>query len=68
MTKERTYAVAGMSCGHCRAAVADRVGALAGVREVRVDLESGSLRVAGEAFTDEAVAAAVAEAGYEVIR
>jgi copper chaperone len=63
---ERNYQVNGMTCGHCRAAVVDEVGALNGVDAVEVDLESGRLLVRGDGIDDEAVAAAVAEAGYEV--
>ncbi len=66
MTDERNYQVNGMTCGHCRAAVIDEVGALNGVDAVEVDLESGRLLVRGDGIDDEAVAAAVAEAGYEV--
>jgi copper chaperone len=66
VTDERNYQVNGMTCGHCRAAVIDEVGALNGVDAVEVDLESGRLLVRGDGIDDEAVAAAVAEAGYEV--
>jgi len=63
----RTYRVAGMSCGHCRAAVAAEVDAVTGVTSVAVDLERGLLTVMGHDVGDAAVAAAVAEAGYEVV-
>ena len=64
---ERTYTVAGMTCGHCRAAVEQEVGAVPGVAEALVDLEAGRLTVRGEDVDDAAVAAAVDEAGYEVV-
>ena len=63
-TDEREYLVEGMTCGHCRAAVAQEVGAVPGVLGVDVDLDTGRVRVRGEGFSDEAVAAAVDEAGY----
>ena len=66
MGVERTYVVEGMTCGHCKAAVEQEVGALTGVDEVRVDLSSGRVTVVGDAIDDEAVAAAVDEAGYAV--
>ena len=66
MPEERTYQVDGMTCGHCRMAVMEEVGALAGVEEVAVDLASGRMVVRGEALDDDAVAAAVDEAGYAV--
>lgn len=64
--QERVYEVSGMTCGHCRQAVAEEVGAVAGVAGVEVDLASGRVTVRGEAIDDRAVAAAVEEAGYEV--
>jgi copper chaperone len=66
MADEREYQVDGMTCGHCRMAVMEEVGALAGVEEVAVDLASGRMVVRGEALDDDAVAAAVDEAGYAV--
>lgn len=62
----RQYTVTGMTCEHCVASVREEVGALAGVSAVDVDLAGGGLRVSGTGFEDAAVAAAVAEAGYEV--
>jgi copper ion binding protein len=65
---ETTYQVAGMTCGHCVSAVTGEIGALPGVREVRVDLATGAVTVASEAaLAREAVAAAVDEAGYELV-
>ena len=65
-TTTRTYTVEGMSCGHCRVAVSEEVGEIAGVVGVEVDLASGRLEVRGEAIDDAAVAAAVEEAGYRL--
>ncbi len=64
--ERRTYDVAGMTCEHCRRAVIDEVGAVDGVAAVEVDLDSGRMVVQGQDLVDTAVAAAVAEAGYEV--
>lgn len=63
---EHQYTVTGMTCGHCVASVEEEVGELTGVSAVSADLASGRLRVVGEGVSDEAVAAAVAAAGYEV--
>ena len=63
----RTYTVEGMSCSHCVTAVREEVSEVAGVEEVGVELSSGRLTVAGAGYSDEAVRAAVAEAGYEVV-
>lgn len=61
-----TYTVLGMSCGHCVASVREEVGEIDGVAAVDVDLDSGRLVVTGAGVSGEAVAAAVAAAGYEV--
>lgn len=62
----RVYIVEGMTCGHCRAAVAEEVGAVRGVSSVDVDLVTGRVEVRGVGIEDEAVRAAVGEAGYAV--
>jgi len=62
----REYTVVGMTCGHCVASVREEVGEVDGVEAVAVDLASGRLVVSGTRFDDDAVAEAVAEAGYEV--
>ena len=60
-----TYTVTGMTCAHCVSAVTEEVGAVPGVTEVRVDLATGALTVTSETpVDDDAVAAAVDEAGY----
>jgi copper chaperone CopZ len=61
-----TYAVTGMSCDHCVSSVREEVGDVEGVTAVEVDLASGRVTVSGTGFTDAAVRAAVATAGYEV--
>ena len=62
----RTYTVTGMTCGHCVLSVREEVSEIPGVRAIDLDLSSGRMTVAGRDFTDDAVQAAVAEAGYEV--
>jgi copper chaperone len=64
-TDERTYRVKGMTCGHCAAAVKEEVAAV-GLEVLEVDVDSGRLRVRGEAISDDAIAAAVDEAGYRL--
>jgi copper chaperone CopZ len=56
-----------MTCAHCVMSVREEVSEIAGVRDVAVDLESGRMAVEGDGFSDDAVRAAVAEAGYEVV-
>src|SRR3954470_6947554 len=66
MTLEHlTYRVDGMSCEHCRVAVAGEVSQVAGVRSVDVDLETRLVRVEGTGVEPAAVGAATDEAAYE---
>ena len=62
--EQRTYTVTGMTCGHCVASVTEEVGEVAGVSSVDVVLETGAVTVSGDGVSDEAVRAAVEEAGY----
>jgi copper chaperone CopZ len=64
---EKSYTVAGMTCGHCVRAVSDEVSKIDGIELVDVDLSSGRLTVGGAGFADAQVRAAVDEAGYVVI-
>lgn len=61
-----TYSVPGVSCAHCQAAITDGVGAVTGVQTVDVDLETKTVAVTGEPLDEEAIIAAIDEAGYEV--
>lgn len=62
--------VRGMTCGHCVNAVTDEVGALPGVESVTVDLQpegvSTVVITASARVAEDAIAGAVAEAGYEL--
>ena len=66
MTTDRIHTVTGMTCSHCVSSVREEVSEVAGVQSVDVDLASGRLTVSGHGFSDEAIEAAVADAGYEV--
>ena len=61
-----TYAVPGMSCGHCQAAVTEEVTEVEGVEQVDVDLETKQVTVSGTGLDDAKLRAAIDEAGYEV--
>ncbi|WP_369056564.1 heavy-metal-associated domain-containing protein [Kineococcus terrestris] len=62
------YTVSGMTCDHCARAVSAEVGAVPGVRSVAVDVAAGRVTVEADGPVDPAaVAAAVEEAGYEVV-
>jgi copper chaperone CopZ len=62
-----TFHVDGMTCRRCHDAVADRIGRLPGVIEVRIDVTTGTVTVTAEAPVDRVdVTAAVKSAGYEL--
>jgi copper chaperone len=61
----RTYSVPGISCGHCKAAIEGELDGVAGIESVVVDIDAKTVAVTGEVGED-AVRAAVDEAGYEV--
>jgi copper chaperone CopZ len=60
----RKYHVDGMTCDHCALSVKEEVGDVAGVATVDVELDSGTLTVSGATLRDDAIKAAVEEAGY----
>lgn len=65
MSVTTTFTVTGMTCGHCVQAVTDEITALEGVQNVDVELSSGAVTVVSQAvIAQDAVAAAVDEAGY----
>ncbi len=66
-TSSRDYTVQGMTCSHCVSSVREEVSEVAGIEGVDVDLASGRLTVSGQDVSDEAIKAAVAEAGYGVV-
>jgi copper chaperone len=65
-TESREYTIQGMTCAHCVRSVREEVSELAGVTAVDVELASGRLTVTGKGLDDQAIGAAVEEAGYEV--
>ena len=63
-----THDLAGMTCDHCARAVRTEVGAIAGVTDVDVDLDSGVVRVtADHPVPTTALRDAVEEAGYTLV-
>jgi copper chaperone CopZ len=59
------YAVPGISCDHCRAAIEGEVGRIAAVEAVVVDVAAREVTVTGSA-SDAEVRAAIDAAGYDV--
>ncbi|MEU3662783.1 heavy-metal-associated domain-containing protein [Streptomyces sp. NPDC032940] len=61
------YTVTGMTCGHCEGAVSEELSALPGVTAVKAVAATGEVTVTSTAPLDEeAVRAAIDEAGYEL--
>ena len=65
MEATRTYSVPGMTCGHCKASIEGEVGKLAGIEGIVVDLDAKTVSVQGTA-TDNAIRAAIDEAGFDI--
>ncbi len=63
------YDVTGMTCEHCEMSVREEVSEIAGGDSVEVSAKTGKLVVTASApVSDEAVLAAVDEAGYSAVR
>jgi len=60
-----TYSVPGISCDHCKHAIESEVATVDGVESVVVDVATKTVVVDGSP-ADDAVRAAIDEAGYEV--
>ncbi|MER6129297.1 heavy-metal-associated domain-containing protein [Streptomyces sp. NPDC001795] len=62
------YKVSGMSCGHCEGSVSGEISGIAGVSSVTAVASTGEVTVVSAApLDDEAVRAAVDEAGFELV-
>ncbi|HEX2416578.1 MAG TPA: heavy-metal-associated domain-containing protein [Micromonosporaceae bacterium] len=67
MSVQATYAVSGMTCGHCAQSVGGELSKLDGVTNVDVNLAAGAVTVTSETpLVEQDVRAAVDEAGYEL--
>jgi len=60
----REYFVPSISCAHCKSSIETEVSKVTGVAEVHVDIDSKTVTVVGGA--DDAIRAAIDEAGYAV--
>ncbi|KAB1140792.1 heavy-metal-associated domain-containing protein [Streptomyces luteolifulvus] len=62
------YKVSGMSCGHCEGSVSGEISEIPGVSSVKAVASTGEVTVVSAAPLDEeAVRAAVDEAGFELV-
>ena len=57
--------IEGMTCAHCAMSVTNELVTLEGVSNVQVDHSSGKATVEGYGVTEDQLAAAVEEAGYQ---
>lgn len=65
MSETLTYEVPAIHCAHCAMSIREEVSEVEGVDEVEVDLETKVVTVRGTGLEDEALRAAIVEAGYE---
>jgi len=65
MSETLTYSVPAIHCEHCAMSIREEVTEVAGVDDVDVDLEAKVVKVRGRELSDEALRAAIEEAGYE---
>lgn len=62
-----TITVSGMTCGHCVNSVTEELSKISGVKEVKVDLDSGKVDITSESELAQAdLSEAIQEAGYEI--
>lgn len=62
-----SYAVAGMSCDHCKSTLTKVIGELDGVSEVDVDVAAGRVTVSSDReLADATLAEVIDDAGYEL--
>ena len=63
-TTTRTYAVPGVSCGHCKQSIESEVSTVDGVVAVEVDVDAKLVTVSGG--DDAAIRQAIDDAGYDI--
>jgi len=66
MSETLTLSVPGMTCGHCEASVKKEVGAVSGVTDVDVDLDTKDVVITGSDLDRDAIVVAIDEAGFDV--
>ena len=65
MSETITYTVPTIHCEHCEMSIREEVSEVEGVDAVAVDLDAKLVTVTGDGLDDEALRAAIVEAGYE---
>ena len=64
----QTITVSGMTCQHCAASVREELSEIPGLTVLDIDVASGKVTIEGSDFSEDAVAAAVEEAGYQLVK
>ena len=65
MSETVTYSVPAIHCAHCAMSIHEEVSAVGGVEDVDVDLDAKVVTIRGLELDDDALRAAIVEAGYE---
>ena len=65
MSETITYTVPAIHCDHCASSIKEEVGEVEGVESVEVEVGSKVVTIQGQQLSDEALRAAIREAGYE---
>jgi copper chaperone len=60
-----TYSVPAVHCEHCAMSIREEVSEVEGVDAIDVDLESKLVSISGRELDDNALRAAIVEAGFE---
>ncbi len=67
MSETATYSVPDISCDHCKHAIESTVAQVQGVAAVEVDGRAKTVTVTAEPLDEQAIIAAIDDAGYEVV-
>ena len=63
---KKIISISGMSCQHCVGHVEKALKGLSGTSGIKVDLKKNQAELKADAIDDEAIKAAIADAGYSV--
>ena len=66
MSSTATWNVPGVSCAHCKQSIEGEVSQVHGVVSVVVDVAAKTVSVVADPLDEQAIVAAIDEAGYEV--
>jgi copper chaperone len=65
VSETMTYSVPKIHCAHCAESIKEEISEVQGVDTVDVDVDTKVVTISGEALADDALRAAIREAGYE---